>query len=76
MIKVQSASAARAIVIYIITLSSHSYILHTTERLEDVAGTLEELWVSYNGISSLDGLGACQKLRVLYMSNNQVRLRT
>jgi Leucine-rich repeat (LRR) protein len=34
------------------------------ERLEDVANTLEELWISYNLISSLDGLGACQKLQV------------
>jgi hypothetical protein len=43
------------------------------ERLEDVAGTLEELWLSYNGVSSLDGLATCSKLRVLYMSNNQAR---
>ena len=43
------------------------------ERLEDVAATLEELWVSYNGISSLDGIAACQRLEVLYMSNNMVR---
>lgn len=47
--------------------------LKKLERLEDVAGTLEELWASYNGISSLDGLQACTKLRVLYLSNNLVR---
>jgi dynein light chain 1 len=49
--------------------------LKKLERLEDVAGTLEELWASYNGISSLDGLQACTKLRVLYLSNNLVRWR-
>jgi len=43
------------------------------ERLEDVAATLEELWVSYNQIASLDGLQACSHLRVLYIGNNAVR---
>jgi hypothetical protein len=48
--------------------------LKKLERLEDVGATLEELWVSYNQISSLDGLAGCTpRLRVLYMSNNQVR---
>jgi dynein light chain 1 len=40
---------------------------------QDVASTLEELWLSYNLISSLDGLQLCTKLRVLYLSNNAVR---
>ena len=47
--------------------------LKKIERLEDVAGTLEELWLSYNQISSLDGLQACQRLRVLYLSNNAIK---
>ena len=42
------------------------------ERLEDVSGTLEELWVSYNAISSLDGLSSCQKLTTLYIGNNRI----
>jgi dynein light chain 1, axonemal len=41
--------------------------------LQDVAGTLEELWASYNFISSLDGLQACTKLQVLYMANNTIK---
>lgn len=41
--------------------------------MEDVAGTLEELWVSYNQISSLDGLAGCTNLQVLYISNNQIK---
>ena len=40
--------------------------------LEDVAGTLEELWISYNIVSSLEGLSSCQKLHTLYMSNNKI----
>jgi dynein light chain 1 len=41
--------------------------------LEPVASTLEELWVSYNQISSLDGLSACTNLTTLYISNNQIK---
>jgi dynein light chain 1 len=41
--------------------------------LEAVSGTLEELWVSYNSISSLDGLTACTNLTTLYISNNSIK---
>ena len=41
--------------------------LKKIERLEDVSETLEELWLSYNLISTLDGLGSCQKLQVIYL---------
>lgn len=47
--------------------------LKKLERLEDVASTLEELWLSYNSISSLEGLQACTRLRVLYLSNNAIK---
>lgn len=43
------------------------------EKLEDVAESLEELWLSYNLITSLDGLGALSKLTTLYMSNNHIK---
>lgn len=43
------------------------------ERLEDVSSTLEELWISYNQINSLDGLSCCSNLTTLYMSNNQIK---
>ena len=42
------------------------------QYLDDVAATLEELWISYNFISRMDGIGACNKLHTLYMSNNRV----
>ncbi len=38
----------------------------------DVADTLEELWLSYNAITSLDGLAPCKKLQVLYLGNNKI----
>ena len=38
-----------------------------------MASTLEELWISYNQINSLDGLSACSNLTTLYISNNQIK---
>ena len=41
--------------------------------LEDVGATLEELWISYNGIEKLDGLQPCIKLHTLFISNNRIK---
>ena len=65
-------------------LTHHILILYTSklhyytickqiEKLEDVSSTLEQLWLSYNQISSLDGLSACTQLTTLYMSNNLIK---
>jgi hypothetical protein len=54
-------------------LSMGRNLLKKIERLEDVADTLEELWLSYNQITSLDGLASLHKLSVLYLSNNLIR---
>lgn len=43
------------------------------EKLEDVAETLQQLWISYNQISSLDGLASLTNLTTLYCSNNQIK---
>jgi dynein light chain 1 len=53
-------------------LSLSRNLLKKIEKLEDVGGTLEELWLSYNLISSLDGLSACTALQVLYVGNNKI----
>lgn len=45
-------------------LSLSRNALKKIERLDDVAETLEELWLSYNKISSLDGLSGLKNLRV------------
>jgi len=46
------------------------------EHLDANAASLEELWISYNQISTLDGLSSCTNLTTLYISNNQIKLWT
>ena len=41
--------------------------------LDEVGATLEELWMSYNHVSTLDGLHSCVKLKCLFMSNNKIK---
>ncbi|KAL7537128.1 hypothetical protein ACHAXR_007606 [Thalassiosira sp. AJA248-18] len=43
------------------------------EKLEDVGGTLQQLWISYNQIASLDGLACLTNLKTLYCSNNAIK---
>jgi dynein light chain 1 len=43
------------------------------EKLEDVAGTLTQLWISYNQIATLDGLACLTNLTTLYCSNNLIK---
>ena len=47
--------------------------LKKIEKLEDVAGTLQQLWISYNQISSLEGLACLLELSTLYISNNVLK---
>merc|ERR1712070_489456 len=42
------------------------------EQLEAVGDHLEQLWASYNSISTLNGLDKCTKLKVLYVGNNKI----
>ena len=37
-------------------LSVGRNLIKKIDKLDDIAGTLEELWISYNQIKSLDGL--------------------
>lgn len=50
-----------------------SFIINDHTFQEAVADTLEELWISYNQIDKLKGIGVMKKLRILLMSNNHVR---
>lgn len=43
------------------------------EKLDDVAGHLEELWISYNQIEKLDGFSSMRCLRTIFMSNNHIK---
>jgi dynein light chain 1 len=47
-------------------------LLKKVAKLEDIAGTLEELWVSYNQIKTLDDINVLENLEVLYISNNSL----
>ena len=38
-----------------------------------MAGTLEQLWLSYNLIDRLDNLAPLQKLHTFYISNNRIK---
>mmetsp|Transcript_22920 Transcript_22920/g.58503 ORF Transcript_22920/g.58503 Transcript_22920/m.58503 type:complete len:197 (-) Transcript_22920:320-910(-) len=53
-------------------LSLGRNLIKKIENLDAVAETLEELWLSYNVITSLGGLEKLQNLRVLFMSNNKI----
>jgi len=46
--------------------------LKKVEKLDGCAGTLEELWLSYNSITALDHIDSLSKLTTLYMSNNKL----
>ena len=43
------------------------------QNLEDVAATLEQLWLSYNKIEKLDAMAPLQKLHTFYISNNNIK---
>ena len=43
------------------------------QNLEDVAATLEQLWLSYNQIESLNNMAPLQKLTTFYISNNRIK---
>lgn len=42
-------------------------------NLDDVAATLEQLWISYNQIERLDNLAPLQKLHTFFISNNKIK---
>lgn len=46
--------------------------LKKIEGLNEVADTLEQLWISYNQVGSLSGIEKLVNLQVLYCSNNKI----
>ena len=46
--------------------------LKKIENLDAVAGTLKQLWLSYNNIIGLAGVEKLHNLEVLYFANNKV----
>jgi len=53
-----------------LSVLDHRNLLKKLTKLEDVAGTLEELWLSYNQLKTLDDINVCENLEVLYFGNN------
>ena len=43
------------------------------QGLDEIGKNLEELWISYNFIEKLDGLHNCQRLIMLFISNNKIK---
>jgi len=54
-------------------LSLGRNVIKKIAGLEEIGSTLRQLWISYNSISTLDGLGPCVKLTTLFMSNNKIK---
>jgi len=78
MSKLKILSLGRNLIKKVISLSCPGFTVGLIrsvqiERLEDVSATLEEIWLSYNQINSLDGLSGCTNLTTLYISNNQIK---
>mmetsp|Transcript_23716 Transcript_23716/g.72989 ORF Transcript_23716/g.72989 Transcript_23716/m.72989 type:complete len:123 (+) Transcript_23716:323-691(+) len=48
-------------------------VIKKIERLDDLAESLCELWMSYNQVASLDGLSGLTNLTTLYLSNNLIK---
>ncbi|GMH50323.1 hypothetical protein TL16_g00744 [Triparma laevis f. inornata] len=48
-------------------------VIKRIEKLEDLAESLEQLWISYNQITTLDGLADLKNLQILYISNNNIK---
>ncbi|XP_064403963.1 dynein axonemal light chain 1-like isoform X2 [Halichondria panicea] len=57
----------------LVTLSLGRNLIKNITGLEAVADTLQQLWISYNNIEKLKGITVLAKLKVLYMSNNNVK---
>lgn len=55
----------------ILTLSRN--MIKKISGLEDIGGTLKQLWLSYNLIEKLDGLNNCTVLNTLYIGNNRIK---
>lgn len=54
-------------------LSLGRNVIKKIAGLEEIGATLRELWISYNSISTLDGLTPCVKLTTLFISNNKIK---
>jgi dynein light chain 1, axonemal len=54
-------------------LSLGRNVIKKITGLDEVGATLKELWISYNQISTLEGLNACVELDTLFIANNKIK---
>ena len=54
-------------------LSMGRNLLRSFKYIDDLAATLEQLWVSYNQIEKLDHLANLPKLHTLLIANNKIK---
>jgi dynein light chain 1 len=54
---------------YITRLSLARNNIKKISGLEEIAGTLKELWLSYNQVEKLEGLSMCMKLTTLFIGS-------
>jgi hypothetical protein len=65
---------------YITRLSLARNNIKKISGLEEIAGSLKELWLSYNQVEKLEGLSMCMKLTTLFIGSKSfftqiIRLR-
>ena len=61
---------------YITRLSLARNNIKRISGLEEIAGTLKELWISYNNIEKLEGLSMCMKLTTLLIGSTIILTQT
>lgn len=61
---------------YITRLSLARNNIKRIQGLEEIAGTLKELWVSYNQIEKIENLSMCQKLTTLFIGSTPFPTQT
>jgi dynein light chain 1 len=66
--KIQNLSSSMPLKI----LSLGRNTIKKLDGVQAVAGTLEQLWISYNAIDKLSGVEQLVRLQTLYMSNNKI----
>lgn len=60
---------------YITRLSLARNNIKKIAGLEEIAGTLKELWLSYNMIEKLEGLSMCMKLTTLFIGSMHLLIK-
>ena len=58
--------------LFLVNCLCHCPQIKKLEQLDGIADRLEELWMSYNLLSTFAGIEQCSKLRCLFVGNNNI----